>query len=116
MHGPQIIAASISAHRYTDKHGNIWQYNPWSDYHSKVACWAVLFDVAQSCAQLREHARAGLIGFGINHQMVDFETRKHKDLDLVLCIPRTGTKAADETFRELANRYSVVLAPRFAEA
>jgi len=109
MIGPTVITQSISARKYKDKYGNEWQYHPRSDHHSKTACWAILFDVLQHCPELRAHAADGRVGFGINHQMTDFQTEKRKDLDLVLCIPRTGGESMAGSFAELATHYDLVL-------
>ena len=48
-----MVARSISAARIADDFGNEWQYHSRSDKHSKVACWAVLFDLLQTSALLR---------------------------------------------------------------
>ena len=108
MFGPKIIANSISANALDDKHGNVWQYNPWSDHHSKVACWAVLFDLMRSCELLREHARLQKIAFGINHTMADFRIDRSKDLDLVICTPR-GASPGGRSFADLGEAYAVSL-------
>lgn len=108
MFGPAIIARSITGHDYEDRFGNHWQYYPWSDHHSKVACWAALFDLLRTCALMRQHAADGNIGFGINHTMADFRMDRQKDLDLVVCTPGTGP-AGRETFRSLSEAYGVVL-------
>ena len=50
MDGPGILARSMSTPRITDKFGNAWQYHSRSDQHSKVACWALLFDLLHQCA------------------------------------------------------------------
>ncbi|MEO5957985.1 MAG: hypothetical protein ABIZ49_11805, partial [Opitutaceae bacterium] len=52
---------------------------------SKVACWAILFDLLQTCSLLRDHVAAGKVAFGINHEMRDFKQDRKKNLDLVLC-------------------------------
>lgn len=109
MHGPTIIAASLNARRHRDQYDNEWQYSPWSNHHSKVCCWAILFDVLRTSSLLRRQVREGKVGFGINHQMVDFETQKHKDLDLVLCIPRSDASPTDVTFHDLRLDYDLVL-------
>jgi hypothetical protein len=108
MIGPRIIARTISANRVEDKHGNLWQYNPWSDHHSKVSCWAALLDLLLNCDLMRRHAQAGKIAFGINHQMSDFRMDRSKDLDLVICTPRENLRRA-RTFLELGEAYRVVL-------
>jgi len=106
--GPMIIARSISANWKVDGYKNSWQYNPWSDHHSKVACWAVLFDLLLSCELLRRHASNGTVGFGINHPMADFRMDRQKDLDLVVCTPRTSVSSS-RTFKELGQAYGIVL-------
>jgi hypothetical protein len=108
MLGPRIIANSISLNAREDTYGNVWQYNPWSDHHSKVACWAVLFDLMRSCELLREHARKRKIGFGINHTMSDFRLDRPKDLDLVVCTPREEP-GGGRSFVELGKAYGVSL-------
>ncbi len=108
MDGPAIIARSIGAHVYRDKFGNSWQYNPWSDHHSKVACWAALFDLLQNCELMRRHAAQRTIAFGINHTMSDFKADREKDLDLVVCTPGTGAPSSI-TFGAMARDYGIVL-------
>jgi hypothetical protein len=89
--GPQILADSLILRgASTYKHGNEWQYHSRSDHHSKVACWCLLFDLLCHCALLRDHAAKGLVGYGLNHEMRDFATRRKKNLDLVVCRPRTA--------------------------
>jgi hypothetical protein len=110
MMGPNIIARSLTAQRIPDKFDNIWQYHPQSDRHSKIGCWAVLFDLVQRCPLLKQHIVAGKVGFGINHTMVDFTSDRQKNLDLVISIPREeGTHADMHTFAGLADQYEVVL-------
>lgn len=113
MHGPDIIVRSLTSQRIPDRHGNQWQYHPQSDRHSKIACWAILFDLLQHCPLLRQHAESGKIGFGINHTMVDFTADRQKDLDLVISIPREDPTATTGalSFAELAHQYGVVLNP-----
>lgn len=110
MLGPEIIARSIESHSYIDKFGNRWQYNPWSDHHSKVACWAVLFDLLITCELLRRHTAAGTAFFGINHEMSDFRMDRKKDLDLVICTRGTGEEGpGPATFAEMAEEFGIVL-------
>lgn len=106
MHGEAIIARSISAARIKDRHGNTWQYHSRSDRHSKIACWAIMFDLLQACPLLRQHVSAGKVAFGVNHQMRDFRQNKKKDLDLVLAGKRDES---DTTFGEFARKWGVVL-------
>ncbi len=113
MFGQRIITRSIAAACITDQHGNQWQYHSRSDRHSKIACWAVLFDLFQRCSLLRRHASEGKVAFGINHQMIDFRTDKRKNLDLVICEPLDSepddTLGQNRTFADLAAEYGVVL-------
>lgn len=105
--GEAIIARSINAMRIEDQHGNRWQYHSRSDRHSKIACWAVLFDVMRSCELLREHASAGKIGFGINHELRDFRQNRKKNLDLVLA--KAGASRPELTFSEYGKQVGVAL-------
>lgn len=105
--GEAIIARSIDAMRVKDQHGNRWQYHSRSDRHSKIACWAVLFDVLRSCELLREHTAAKKVGFGINHELRDFRQNRKKNLDLVLS--RSGAPVPKRTFAEYGRQIGVVL-------
>jgi hypothetical protein len=109
MDGPGILARSMSTPRITDKFGNAWQYHSRSDQHSKVACWALLFDLLNQCPLLREHVANGKIGFGINHEMRDFKNNRSKYLDLVICTPGSTTYSEELSFVELAEQYHVDL-------
>lgn len=109
MNGPEIIARTISARHAQDKFGNPYHYHSRSDHHSKVACWAILFDLLQQCRALREHAAAGAIGFGINHEMRDFRTNRKKDLDLVICTPREELGDRTETLVSMIDKYGISL-------
>jgi hypothetical protein len=109
MQGPEILCRSLSDVRIPDKYGNEWQYHSQSDSHSKIACWALLFDLLQHCPLLVEHIAANKVGFGINHTMHDFRTRRQKDLDLVLCTPGSVENGGNVTFSSLADRYGVKL-------
>jgi hypothetical protein len=109
MDGPGILARSMSTPRITDKFGNAWQYHSRSDQHSKVACWALLFDLLHQCPLLREHVANGKIGFGINHEMRDFKNNRSKYLDLVICTPGSTTYSQDMIFVDLAEQYHVEL-------
>ena len=110
MFGQQIIARSIGLARIPDRYDNLWQYNPQSDKHSKIACWALLFDLLRTCPLLREHVETGKVGFGINHQMSDFQQDKKKDLDLVLCAKGNNVGPA-LNFMEYGDRCGVHLLP-----
>jgi len=112
MYGPQILARSLNEPRPDREYGNLWQYHPRSDRHSKIACWAILFDLLQSCKPLVEQIKAGNIGFGINHEMRDFRTGRKKDLDLVVCTQSPSEEKRDRTsLRSLAEKYEIKLAP-----
>jgi hypothetical protein len=93
MDGPEILARTMTATRIPDQFGNLWQYHPRSDRHSKVACWAAFFDLLGTSALLHRHVAEGKVIFGVNHTMRDFKTRRKKDLDLV--IARPGTEEPD---------------------
>ena len=84
MRGPRIITRTLTAAKVPDRYGNTWQYHSRSDHHSKVACWAIAFDLLATSKTLRDHIAAGVVTFGINRQLNDFETGKKKDLDLVV--------------------------------
>lgn len=110
MNGPGIIARTLSGPRVTSKKdGSIWQYHSRSDDHSKVACWAVLFDVLQQSSLLRTHVAAGKVAFGINRQINDWSTGRRKNLDLVVArhAGQGGTGAFDLV--ELATRWKIDL-------
>lgn len=110
MHGLEIMARSISEATIRDKFGNTWQYHSQSDRHSRIACWAIMFDLLQHCGLLRQHAADGKVGFGINHEMRDFQTGRKKVLDLVVCTPRkAGETKSSETFSGLVKACGVVL-------
>jgi len=71
-----------------------------------------MFDLLCQCALLREHARRGIVGYGLNHEMRDFRTGRKKNLDLVVCRPRgdrpfSGPPAP--TFEEQADEIGIVL-------
>jgi len=111
MRGPAIIARTLSLPAVTDGAGRIWQYHSRSDRHSKVACWAVLFDLLQTSSVLQRHVDAGRVAFGINRRINDFQTGRKKDLDLV--VARTdgaeagGIRAFDLT--ALAETWDIAL-------
>lgn len=107
------MARSLSVPAVRDKHGNLWQYHSRSDRHSRIACWAIMFDLLQHSAALRKNVEAGKVAFGINHEMRDFETSRKKVLDLVVCTPRHGaSKGVPKTFAGLAAESGVVLDAR----
>jgi len=98
LYGPQILVRTLSSTNRLDKYGNIWQYHSRSDHHSKVACWGVLFDLLATSPLLRRHVEAGIVNFGINHEIRPFVHKQKKNLDLVLCTPSgppTGPSLSD---------------------
>lgn len=110
MDGPEIIVRTLSQPAVPDKHGNLWQYHSRSDRHSKVACWAILFDLLQHSPRLAEHVGALKVTFGINRQMRDFRTNRTKDLDLVISRPGPGVlPRAPATLHDLALRWGLRL-------
>jgi hypothetical protein len=112
MHGPEIVARTLSNTAIPDKFGNLWQYHSRSDRHSKAACWGILFDLMQSSKVLAAHVKSEELGFGINHEMVDYKNSRKKNLDLVLCQPREAeTKKKPQTFSSLVRGYGIVLTP-----
>jgi len=110
--GPRLLVSSLIARGGGFKYGNRWQYHSRSDHHSKVACWALLFDLLRHCALLRDHSARGLVGYGLNHQMGDFRTGRKKNLDLVVCRPRGNRPISGPpapTFADQATEIGIVL-------
>lgn len=114
MRGPDIIARSMSVATTGSpggkrfQHGNAWQYHPRSDRHSKIACWALMFDLVENCALLRSHVETGRVAVGINHAMRDFARNRAKNLDLVICTT-AGAAPKGGTFAQLVKPYTIVL-------
>ncbi len=111
MFGPQILVASMVARDGGFKHGNSWQYHSRSDYHSKVACWGLLFDLMRHCSLLRQQAASGVVAYGLNHEMRDFKTGRKKKLDLVICRPRSKSFGGEpgSFFADQAHDLGVIL-------
>lgn len=107
IYGEVIIPRSIGAGAIKDKFGNVWQYHSRSDRHSKVSCWAIMFDLLQNCSLLQAHISAGRVAFGINHELNDFRQNRKKNLDLVLC---TGRDQLLSTFADYGEKNGVILA------
>lgn len=108
MDGPQILAHSLSKPQVVDRYGNHWCYFSRSDRHSKISCWAAVYDLLGQCALLRQHVIDGKVAFGINHEMVDFERNRRKNLDLVICTPSSIEPKA-QNFVDLVPRYGIEL-------
>lgn len=110
MFGERLLARSLTTPTVADKFGNLWQYHPRSDHHSRIACWGVMLDLLRTCRLLRDHVEAGKVVFGINHKMTDFVTGRTKALDLVICEPRKENKTKRrQDFAGLADAYAIVL-------
>lgn len=109
MLGPELVARTLTRTSRKDRLGNPWQYHSRSDHHSKVACWVVVVDLLASCALLRRHVSEGVVGFGINHTMVDFVHDRRKDLDLVLCTRPAGAQAGRATLATLMRDLGICL-------
>jgi hypothetical protein len=111
MHGPDILARTLSVAVPTGSSRALWQYHSRGDRHSKVACWGILFDLLQQCSTLTEHVRSGRVACGINHEMKDFKQGRKKNLDLVLCVPGASERAPKraEGFKAMVERHSIVL-------
>ncbi len=107
MRGPAIIARSMTVPTPMGKSRREWQYHSRSDQHSKLACWAILFDLLQTSDLLHRHVVAGKVAFGINRQINDWQTGRKKNLDLV--IARGGDVSTAFDLADLAVKYHVVL-------
>lgn len=90
------------------QYDNEWQYHPRSDRHSKIACWAVMFDLLGQCELLRTHLSAGKVAIGINHGMRDFAQNRAKNLDLVISRAQQGERGK-RTFVDLVGAYTLIL-------
>jgi hypothetical protein len=113
MLGPNILVRSLSALTRTDRYGNRWQYHSRSDHHSKVACWGIVFDLLIANSLLRRHAKAGIVGFGINHEMRDFVHDRKKNLDLVLCKPASVAQSVLKSdLRSMAKEFEIELSDK----
>lgn len=112
MFGAEIIANSLSVATTRDRSGRAWQYNSRSDNHSKIACWAVYFDLLLASETLRRHVEQGKVVFGINEQLRDWRTNRPKSLDLVIARPSdSGWNRSRKplSFATLAKKWGVVL-------
>ncbi len=112
MHGPHILARTLSKPTRLDKFGNRWQYHSRSDHHSKVACWGIIFDLMRASPLLRRHVETGLVYFGINHEIRDFVQDRKKNLDLVLCTAsRKQAGPSSLTLLSMVSEYAIDLVP-----
>jgi hypothetical protein len=106
--GERIVARTLNRAQVRDKQGRLWQYHSRSDRHSKAACWAIMFDLLNTCPLLREHAASGKVGFGINHELRDFRVNRKKNLDLVVCLG-TPAEGALSTLADYGAEIGIVL-------
>lgn len=109
MFGPDILVRTMSKPTRRDRYGNPWQYHSRSDHHSKVACWGIVFDLLRVTPLLRDHVEEGVVGFGINHEMRDFVQDQKKNLDLVICTPRSSRETEKQTLASLIADYEIDL-------
>lgn len=107
--GDEIFVRTISTPSVVDSHGHAWNYHSRSDHHSKVACWAIVFDLLRSCATFRQHVEHEKVCFGINHQIRDFKNDRKKNLDLVICQPAGQGSRSGRALTDLAAHYGVSL-------
>jgi hypothetical protein len=91
------------------QYGNLWQYHPRSDRHSKIACWSVIFDLLRESSLLRSHVAARKVAVGINHPMRDFAQNRVKNLDLVICRVSASDTGAIRSFADLTRKYVIIL-------
>lgn len=110
MDGPGILVATMSVPQPRGPSKVRWQYHSRSDLHSKVACWAVCFDLLSQSALLQQHVRSGKVVFGVNHEMRDYSTGRKKNLDLVIARPAGSTATRPpRSLVDLAHDFHVVL-------
>lgn len=109
LRGDQIYVRTLSASRVPSATGREWQYHSRSDAHSKAACWGIVFDLLATCSLFKQHVQADKVGFGINHTMRDFRMNRKKNLDLVICTPRSSYGQKGTSFAELADQYRITL-------
>jgi hypothetical protein len=109
VHGPEILARTLTPIREFGKKGYRGQYHQQSDHHSKVVSWAILFDLLIESQLFRDHVAAGKVIAGVNHEMSDFEHGRKKNLDLVIARPREDGGPLLRTFAEIADHYDIRL-------
>lgn len=109
MRGPDIIARtmSIATSRGAVRGADAWQYHSRSDHHSKLACWALMFDLLLECDVLRKAAADRRIAFAVNHVMVG-PINKTLDMVVTLADPQRS-RAGSKTFAVMASELSIVL-------
>lgn len=114
IHGPEIIARTLSNPNVAGRNGRRWQYNSRSDHHSKVACWAVMFDLLSASSLLQKHVREGKVGFGINRELNDWASNRRKNLDLVVARTDGAEGKATVNLAKMAADYRIDLSEQEA--
>lgn len=107
MFGEKIIVRTLTQASPKGRSGN-YQYHSRSDHHSKVSCWAIVFDLLWSCPTLLQHVLNKKVFIGINHKINDFTNGKAKNLDLVICTAGSKKLFKDD-FHSMENKYSIQL-------
>jgi hypothetical protein len=90
MKAPERFVQWMTDHRHVDpKLGLTYRYHSRSDAHSIELCSAVVVDLVDRCALLREQAAIGVVAYGINlkHR---WASGKSKTLDLAVGTPVDG--------------------------
>jgi hypothetical protein len=88
MGAPKHFADWLTSHKHPDPvYGWVYRYHSRSDAHSIALCKLVLRDIVEACHQVREHALADKIVYGINAKHT-FPNGKKKTLDLAIGTPR----------------------------
>jgi len=89
MHGTDMIVNTLSNVRPFGPGDVLWQYHPRSDHHSKVSAVAVVIDLLadRESGALRDHVRAGDVGFSVNPVLTDPANGRRKTLDLAIARP-----------------------------
>ena len=115
VHGPEILARTLTPVREFGHRGYRAQYHQQSDHHSKVVSWAMLFDLLLESQLMRDHVAAGKVVAGVNHEMSDFAHGRKKNLDLVIARPRDDDEPLRRTYTEIAEHYEIELTRDEAE-
>lgn len=112
MDGVDILVRSLSVPQPRGSDERLWQYHSRSDLHSKVACWAIMFDLLQHSSALRRQVADGTVVFGVNFEINDWENARRKNLDLVIARPQEGEQARardPHSLRSLREHWSIQL-------
>ena len=88
MDAPKDFADWLTSHEHPDPvYGWVYRYHSRSDAHSIALCKLVLRDIIEACQQMRKHALADRIIYGVNARHI-FPNGKKKTLDLAIGTPR----------------------------